>query len=106
MALFRRLIALGAAAELARRYARSNPDKAGRYIDQAADFVDKQTKGKYASQIKGATDKAKEAAGIPHGGHGTGTPGQHPANGQATGYGQPGHPDPQRPAPPTQHPGT
>jgi hypothetical protein len=64
MPLFRRLTALAGAAEAARRYARKNPDKAGKYLDQAAAFVDKQTKGKYAHHIKGAADKAKGAAGI------------------------------------------
>ena len=42
-----------------------NPDKAGKYLDQAAEFVDKQTKGKYRGQIDGAAQKAKGVAGIP-----------------------------------------
>lgn len=64
MALLKRLALLATAAEAARRYAKSNPDKAAKYLDQAASFVDKQTKGKYSGQIRGAADKAKGFAGI------------------------------------------
>jgi|SRR5687768_4932932 len=64
MPLFKRLAMLAAAAEAARRYAKSNPDKASKYLDQAAEFADKQTKGKYSGQIRGAADKAKGLAGI------------------------------------------
>ncbi|QYN35719.1 antitoxin [Pseudonocardia sp. DSM 110487] len=64
MALIKRLALLATAAEAARRYAKSNPDKAAKYLDQAAAFVDKQTKGKYSGQIRGAADKAKGIAGI------------------------------------------
>src|SRR5689334_10103545 len=53
MPKIRNLAALAAAVEAARRYARSNPDKAAKYLDQAADFVDKQTKGKYSNPIHG-----------------------------------------------------
>ena len=78
MPLIRRLAMLATAAEAARRYAKSNPDKAAKYLDQAAAFVDKQTKGKYSGQIRGAADKAKSAAGI------RATPGSTGANGQPT----------------------
>jgi hypothetical protein len=64
MGAFKKLAVLAGAAEAARRYARKNPDKAGRFVDQAAQFADKQTKGKYSGQIQGAADKAKNAAGI------------------------------------------
>jgi hypothetical protein len=64
MALIKRLALLATAAEAARRYAKSNPDKAAKYLDQAASFVDKQTKGKYSGHIRGAADKAKGMAGI------------------------------------------
>ncbi|MFC5209759.1 antitoxin [Pseudonocardia sulfidoxydans] len=64
MGLIKKLAVLGGAAEAARRYAQKNPDKAGRFVDQAADFVDKQTKGKYKGQISGAAGKVKGAAGI------------------------------------------
>lgn len=64
MPLFKKLATLATAAEAARRYAKSNPDKAGKFLDQAAAFVDKQTKGKYSGQINGAAQKAKNAAGI------------------------------------------
>lgn len=83
MPLFRKLATLATAAEAARRYAKSNPDKAGKYLDQAAAFVDKQTKGKYRTQIDGVAKKAKSAAGIPA------SPGFGAAgNGHAAGYGQ------------------
>ena len=64
MALIKRLALLATAAEAARRYAKSNPDKAAKYLDQAAAFVDKQTKGKYSGQVRGAADKVKGLAGI------------------------------------------
>lgn len=66
MPKLKNLAALAAAVEAGRRYARSNPDKAGKYVDQAAAFVDKQTKGKYSGQIDGVVDKVKGAAGLPH----------------------------------------
>ena len=75
MPLFRKLTALAGAAEAARRYARSHPDQAGNVLDKAAQFVDKQTKGKYTNQISGATRKAKDLAGIPQPGYGYGAPG-------------------------------
>ena len=81
--MLRRLAVLATAAEAARRYAKQNPDKAGKYLDQAAEFVDKQTKGKYRSQIDGATQKAKGVAGIPTT-SGPGTTG----NGRTQGYDQ------------------
>ena len=98
--MFRKLAALATAAEAARRYAKANPDKASRYLDQAAAFVDKQTKGRYRSQIDGVARKAKGVAGIPTTpGHGQpGTPGM---NGHTPGY------TPDAGAAPTQpYPGT
>ncbi|MBC8091146.1 MAG: antitoxin [Pseudonocardia sp.] len=84
MALFRRLATLATAAEAARRYAKSNPEKAGKFVDQAAAFVDKQTKGRYRTQIDGAAKAAKGAAGIKP------TPGYGAAgNGHTPGYGTP-----------------
>jgi hypothetical protein len=80
--MFKKLGALAGAAEAARRYARKNPDKAGKFVDQAAQFVDKQTKGKYSGQIHGAAQKAKGAAGI----HG-----QQGPRGPRQGYGQQGY---------------
>ena len=41
---------------------RTRPAK---YVDQAAAFVDKQTKGKYSGQINGVVGKVKTAAGLP-----------------------------------------
>lgn len=73
MALIRKLTALAGAAEAARRYAKKNPDKAGKYLDQAAQFVDKQTKGKYSGQISTAARKVKNVAGVPQPGAGHGT---------------------------------
>jgi hypothetical protein len=65
MPKIKNLAALAAAVEAGRRYARNNPDKAGKYVDQAASFVDKQTKGKYSGQIDGVVSKVKGAAGLP-----------------------------------------
>jgi len=65
MPKIKNLAALAAAVEAGRRYARNNPDKAGQYVDQAAAFVDKQTKGKYSGQIDGVVSKVKGAAGLP-----------------------------------------
>ena len=65
MPKIKNLAALAAAVEAGRRYARNNPDKAGKYVDQAASFVDKQTKGKYSGQIDGVVNKVKGAAGLP-----------------------------------------
>jgi len=65
MPKLKNLAALAAAVEAGRRYARKNPDKAGKYVDQAAAFVDKQTKGKYSGQIDGVAGKVKTAAGVP-----------------------------------------
>jgi hypothetical protein len=64
MPKIKNLAALAAAVEAARRYARNNPDKAAKYLDQAAAFLDKQTKGKYSGQIRGVTGKVKSAAGL------------------------------------------
>lgn len=66
MPKIKNLAALAAAVEAGRRYARNNPDKAGKYVDQAAAFVDKQTKGKYSGQIDGVVGKVKGAAGLSH----------------------------------------
>jgi hypothetical protein len=65
MPKIKNLAALAAAFEAGRRYARNNPDKANKYVDQAAEFVDKQTKGKYHGQIDGVVSKVKGAAGLP-----------------------------------------
>lgn len=64
MALLKKLAALGAAAEAARRYAQKNPDKVRQFTDKAASFADKQTKGKYSNQINQAKHKVTEVAGV------------------------------------------
>jgi MT0933-like antitoxin protein len=103
MPLFRKLAVLATAAEAARRYAKSNPDKAAKYVDQAAQFVDKQTKGKYSGQIHGAAAKAKSAAGIRHSpGHGSTGNGYTQGYDQNAGYGKTSDytaPPPPRPQP-------
>ncbi|MFR9805784.1 antitoxin [Pseudonocardia sp. RS010] len=106
--LIRKLGALAGAAEAARRYARKNPDQAGRFVDQAAQFVDKQTKGKYSGQIQGVAQKAKGVAGIQDRRQGYGHPGQ-PAGHQGPGqqasgqqaHGQQAHGQQGRSDPPT-----
>jgi hypothetical protein len=104
MPMFRKLAMLAGAAEAARRYAKSNPDKAAKYVDQAAQFVDKQTKGKYSGQIRGAASKAKSAAGIRQTpGHGATGNGYTPGYDQNAGYGKSeGY---TAPPPPRQQPG-
>jgi len=95
MAMMRKLATLAAAAEAARRYAKKNPAQASKYVDQAADFVDKQTKGKYHGHISGAAQKTKSVAGINRPGTATGVDGPGPATGvdrpgTATGVDGPG----------------
>jgi len=107
MPLFKRLAMLATAAEAARRYAKSNPDKASKYLDQAASFVDKQTKGKYSGQIRGATDKAKGFAGIRQTpGHGVAGNGHTQSYDQNAGYGKTaGYTAPPQQTPPAPQPG-
>ena len=71
MGMVKKLAVLAAAAGAARAYAQKNPEQAAKYVDQAAGFVDKQTKGKYSGQISGAAQKAKSAAGIDRSGPAT-----------------------------------
>lgn len=65
MPKLKNLAALAAAIEAARRYARTNPDKAAKYLDQAAAFIDKQTKGKYTTKVDGLVKQVKGAVGLP-----------------------------------------
>lgn len=85
MPKLRNLAALAAAIEGARRYARSNPDKAAQYLDQAAAFIDKQTKGKYTSKVDGVVKQVKGAAGLPQN-PGTQGYGTNPGFGAHQGY--------------------
>ncbi|MCE3556198.1 antitoxin [Pseudonocardia sp. RS11V-5] len=88
--MIKKLGVLAGAAEAARRYAKKNPEQAGKFLDQAAQFVDKQTKGKYSGQIQGVAQKAKGVAGIHDRTQGYGHPGQ-PTDRQGPGqqgYGQ------------------
>lgn len=64
MSMIRKLAALGAAAEAARRYARSNPDKARELTEKAARFADHQTKGRYSRQISQAKNALANAGGF------------------------------------------
>jgi MT0933-like antitoxin protein len=88
MALIRRLATVATAVEAARRYAKKNPDKTSKYVDQAVQFVDKRTGGKYTNQIHGVADKAKGAAGLPR----TRSYEANPGYGQHAGYGRPATP--------------
>jgi hypothetical protein len=65
MALLRKLTAVAGAAEIARRYAKKNPEKVNKLAGQAAQFVDKRTKGKYHNQIDGAVRKVQQVTGDP-----------------------------------------
>jgi hypothetical protein len=90
MPKLKNLAALAAAVEGARRYARSNPDKAAKYLDQAAAFLDKQTKGKYSSKIDGVANQVKSAAGLPKSsGNGTQSYAANAGYGKHEGYGLP-----------------
>ncbi|MFJ6133325.1 antitoxin [Janibacter terrae] len=60
MAKFKNAAAMLTALEAARQWARSNPDKAGTYIDRAAGFVDGRTKGRYHKQVEGFSRTAKK----------------------------------------------
>jgi MT0933-like antitoxin protein len=100
MPLLRKLATIAAAGEAARRYAKKNPDQAAKYLDQAAAFVDKQTKGKYTAKIDGVTQKVKGVAGV------SSTPTDPTANGHvqsAAGYGAP-QPSPATTPPPVSKP--
>src|SRR5262245_38783740 len=84
MPWMKKMAAIAATAEAARRYAKRNPEQAARYLDQAAAFVDKQTKGRYTAKIDGVTHRVKGVAGVnPTPGSG-GAPGRTGANGQYT----------------------
>jgi hypothetical protein len=63
--MLRKLIALAGTAEVARRYARKNPEKVNKLADQAARFVDTRTKGKYHNQIDGAVRKVQQVTRDP-----------------------------------------
>ena len=102
MATLKKLAALAAAAEAARRYARKNPDKAGKLVDQAAGFVDKQTKGKYKRHIDGGRPYGQERRGHPGDGYRT-TQGveKNVGYGAHPGYGPSSPAQPTTPQPPT-----
>lgn len=61
MARFGKAAAVLTAAETARQWARSNPDKASSYIDKATGFVDQRTGGKYHSRIDSLSRNAKKS---------------------------------------------
>jgi len=61
MPLLKKLTVLAGAAEAARRYAKKNPDKVARAADQAAQFIDRRTKGRYHRQIDQAVRKVHQA---------------------------------------------
>jgi hypothetical protein len=63
MALLRKLTALAGTAEIARRYAKKNPEKVNKFAGQAAQFVDKRTKGRYHSQLDGAVRQVRRVTG-------------------------------------------
>ncbi|MGQ0479437.1 MAG: antitoxin [Pseudonocardia sp.] len=105
--MFKRLAALSAAAEAARRYAQKNPDKVRGIADKAAKFADDRTKGKYTNQINSAKQKLNHAAGTDQQGYGQqgyGQPGQQGYGQSGQGYQQPG-PNAPQPGPRTPQPG-
>jgi hypothetical protein len=98
MPKIKNLAALAAAVEAGRRYARNNPEKAGKYVDQAAAFVDKQTKGKYSGQIDGVVGKVKGAAGLPRTPRNVQGFEANAGYGRHEGYGRPGSTPPVTPS--------
>lgn len=63
MAMLRKLTMIAGVAEAARRYVRSHPDQVNRAAGRAAEFVDKQTKGRYHKQINNAVKKVHTGTG-------------------------------------------
>lgn len=61
MAFVKRLAVLAGAVGAVSSYARKNPEKVNDVVGKAARFVDEKTKGKYHSQIDGATKKVADA---------------------------------------------
>lgn len=56
-----RLVALVGIAQAAFRFAKNNPDKVSKIVDQVGHFVDERTKGRFHSQIDGAVRKVQDA---------------------------------------------
>ncbi|GAA4803420.1 antitoxin [Actinomycetospora chlora] len=65
MPLMRRVAALGAAVAAARRYARQNPEKVNRYADQAAEFVNSRTGGRYRKHVDSAVRQVRKQTSVP-----------------------------------------
>jgi hypothetical protein len=65
MPLMRRVAALAATVAAARQYARQNPEKVNRYADQAAEFVNSRTAGRYRRQIDSALRQVRKETSIP-----------------------------------------
>jgi hypothetical protein len=63
MAMLRNLAVLGAAAEVARRYAKKNPEKVNQMAEQAARFIDQRTNGKYRQLIDSTLHKVRQVNG-------------------------------------------
>lgn len=63
MGMIRKLVVLAGATEAARRYAKNNPEKVNKMADQAAEFIDTRTGGKYRSQLDGAVRKLRQVTG-------------------------------------------
>lgn len=61
--LLRKLTFVAGAAGAATQYAKKHPDKINKWAEQAGQFIDKRTKGKYHHQITGAVQKVQSATG-------------------------------------------
>ncbi|SDW36244.1 MT0933-like antitoxin protein [Amycolatopsis xylanica] len=61
MPSLKKLAALAGTAAAVRSYAKKNPEKVNKIAGQAAEFVDKRTKGKYHGQIGGVLQKVRNA---------------------------------------------
>ena len=59
--LLRKLTVVAGAAGVAGRYAKNHPDKVNKWAEQAGQFIDKRTKGKFHNKITGAIQKVHSA---------------------------------------------
>jgi hypothetical protein len=60
MGMLRKVAVLAGTVEMARRYARKNPEKVNRLADQASRFVNERTRGKYRDRVDSAVRKVRE----------------------------------------------
>ena len=59
--LLRKLTVVAGAAGAVGQYVKKNPDKVNRWAEKTGRFLDKRTKGRFHSQIRGAVKKVHSA---------------------------------------------